>query len=256
MQCLIQRDFSYATQDIRNAYLEVKKALSQPAVKKVVFIMHSQGGIEGSLILDWLFADIPGKLTRKLEVFTFGNAANHFNNPEHAPDGSTKSKANGHGKHPERRAIRHIEHYANNQEFVSRWGVLSFASSPGAASNRFCGRVFEQNTRGHQFNQHYLDTMFPLDDETGFGLSDQNSFMDSEIQVAEYDDISAPSPKANNGSSSKQAASVRKKKVIVRNLTFPPDQWSLLSPVVRPTTQRVGQLSRLWMYRNGLTPPS
>lgn len=54
IQCLIQRDFSYATQDIRNAYQEVKKALLDPKYKKVVFIIHSQGGIEGGMIVDWL----------------------------------------------------------------------------------------------------------------------------------------------------------------------------------------------------------
>ena len=90
VQCLIQRDFSYATQDIRDAYQELKKALTSPSVKKVVFIAHSQGGIEGSLILDWLLADLPGRFTKKLEVYTFGNAANHFNNPEHAAESANE----------------------------------------------------------------------------------------------------------------------------------------------------------------------
>lgn len=61
--------------------MEVKKALSDEKNTKVVFILHSQGGIEGSAIIDWLLQELPQNLLSKLEVYTFGNAANHFNNP-------------------------------------------------------------------------------------------------------------------------------------------------------------------------------
>src|SRR4051812_30944104 len=81
LQCLIQRDFCYATQDVRDCYKLIKNDLSNPSYKKVILILHSQGGIEGGLILDWIFGDVPEDLTRKLEVYTFGNAASHFNNP-------------------------------------------------------------------------------------------------------------------------------------------------------------------------------
>jgi hypothetical protein len=57
LQCLIQRNLSYATSDIREAYASIKNALYNPKIKKVVFILHSQGGIEGGLIIDWLLAE-------------------------------------------------------------------------------------------------------------------------------------------------------------------------------------------------------
>ncbi len=62
-------------------YKRIKETLYDPRYSKVVFLLHSQGGIEGSLIIDWLLQELPQDLLSKLEVYTFGNAANHFNNP-------------------------------------------------------------------------------------------------------------------------------------------------------------------------------
>ncbi|ETS84203.1 hypothetical protein PFICI_02228 [Pestalotiopsis fici W106-1] len=81
IECLIQRNFGYATEDVRAAYKVVKDHLYDEKLSKVVFILHSQGGIEGSLVLDWLLQELPQDLLAKLEVYTFGCAANHFNNP-------------------------------------------------------------------------------------------------------------------------------------------------------------------------------
>jgi hypothetical protein len=57
MQCIVERDFLYATTDIRRSYIVIKAALLNPANDKVVLILHSQGAIEGSLILDWLLTE-------------------------------------------------------------------------------------------------------------------------------------------------------------------------------------------------------
>ncbi|KAE9369930.1 hypothetical protein N431DRAFT_547227 [Stipitochalara longipes BDJ] len=198
LQCLIQRNFNYATQDIRDCYSIVKSTLYDPNLSKVVFILHSQGGIEGGMIIDWLLQEVPQDLLAKLEVYTFGNAANHFNNPhlhllsQHAAlshptvPSTTKTSTSVHyhaplpspsnpnpNPNPKPRSktssstgktIRYIEHYAHTSDFVSRWGVLhftcNFSLSPTAP--RFMGRVFERVGEGHQFNQHYLDSMFPL----------------------------------------------------------------------------------------------
>lgn len=81
IECLIQRSLSYATEDIRACYKIMKEKLYDPRYSKVVFIVHSQGGIEGSLVLDWLLQELPQNLLNKLEVYSFGNASNHFNNP-------------------------------------------------------------------------------------------------------------------------------------------------------------------------------
>ncbi|KAL2869263.1 uncharacterized protein BJX67DRAFT_22856 [Aspergillus lucknowensis] len=181
LQCLVQRDFSYATHDVRDAYALIRAALLNPDYTKVVLILHSQGGIEGGLITDWLLDEIPQGLLRKLEIFTFGNAANHFNNPyralpsrkvdcEHSDLQDTRKKENDN-------TILHIEHYANSKEFVSVWGVLNFTSMP----NRYMGRVFVRPGTGHIFNQHYMDTMFTLGPDRR--VLDYNAFMDMEIDV-------------------------------------------------------------------------
>ncbi|ROW02465.1 hypothetical protein VMCG_06142 [Cytospora schulzeri] len=81
VECLVQRNFTYATNDVRVCYRIIKEKLYNPRYSKVVFILHSQGGIEGGLVLDWLLQELPQNLLCKLEVYTFGNAANHFNNP-------------------------------------------------------------------------------------------------------------------------------------------------------------------------------
>lgn len=81
IECLIQRNFGYATKDVRVCYPILKEKLYDPRYSKVVFILHSQGGIEGGMVLDWLLQELPQNLLSKLEVYTFGNAANHFNNP-------------------------------------------------------------------------------------------------------------------------------------------------------------------------------
>jgi hypothetical protein len=81
LECLIQRNFGYATNDVRACYKIIKEKLYNPAFSKVIFILHSQGGIEGGMVLDWLLQELPQDQLAKLEIYTFGNAANHFNNP-------------------------------------------------------------------------------------------------------------------------------------------------------------------------------
>lgn len=66
---------------MRICYRIIKEKLYNPQYSKVIFILHSQGAIEGSMIIDWLLQELPQNLLAKLEVYTFGNAANHFNNP-------------------------------------------------------------------------------------------------------------------------------------------------------------------------------
>ncbi|KAK8069598.1 hypothetical protein PG994_006214 [Apiospora phragmitis] len=81
VECLVQRNLSYATRDVREAYRTVKQELYNPAKSKVIFILHSQGAIEGSMVLDWLLQEMPQDILSKLEVYTFGAAANHMNSP-------------------------------------------------------------------------------------------------------------------------------------------------------------------------------
>ena len=132
------------------------------------------------MVLDYLYATLPASLVGKVEVFTFGNAGNHWNCPM-GEDGG--------------RVIRHVEHFVNTRDWVSRFGILAFRLRGRRAaqnteeedekgvvdgmvvkkgtweienekhgSHRFVGRMFLRQASGHQFNQHYLDNIFPMDE--------------------------------------------------------------------------------------------
>jgi hypothetical protein len=136
IQCLIERDFLY-TQDMRDCYVLVKRALKDPQYNKVVLTLHSQGGIQGSPIVDMLVADLSEENIHKLEDYTFVAAAN---NP---------LRGEGEAKQP---LVRHIEHYTNSGDFVSRLGVLNFTKVPAHLTNHFVGAVFERRGSGHMLN--------------------------------------------------------------------------------------------------------
>ena len=55
--------------------------LLNPSITKVVIIAHSQGALILSLTIDRMFAELPFAAMSKLEIYTFGSAAAHFNNP-------------------------------------------------------------------------------------------------------------------------------------------------------------------------------
>ncbi|KAF9887378.1 hypothetical protein FE257_010233 [Aspergillus nanangensis] len=227
IQCLIQRNFSYATQDIRDAYALTKDALVNPEYRKVVLVLHSQGAIEGGLILDWLLDEMPQHLLRQLEVYTFGNAANHFNNPCKTTRTRLAKQEAGD------KSIRHIEHYANSEDFVSVWGLLNFVNIP----NRYMGQVFIRPGSGHQLVQHYMDAMFPLGPDKR--ALESNPFMDMEVEVTE-----TPGCSENESNGDDQVGGIydgscraltNGKGIGIRGL-------------------KVRDLSRLWMYRNGQRP--
>ncbi|KAK1979202.1 hypothetical protein LZ30DRAFT_751575 [Colletotrichum cereale] len=316
VECLIQRNLGYATYDVRMCYRIVKETLYNPQYSKVVFVLHSQGGIEGGLVLDWLLQELPQDLLAKLEVYTFGNAANHFNNPHrHAlsqalaqknPAAMTlttttmthgdltsspispvtnsdirqaSSLGNGNGSESQKsqsrvpsipnessstssrsstaaldRAIGHVEHYAHSTDFVAIWGVLHFCTSLTADQSmpRFIGRLFVRASErgGHQFCQHYLDGMFPLarDSETGefIGASDESEFMETEIQVGRQGDAGANAREAFEvaylGRGFANEVEFHGEHVKGRHRK-------------RMVKVKVKDLSRLWLYRNGRSPP-
>ncbi|OTA82161.1 hypothetical protein M434DRAFT_84939 [Hypoxylon sp. CO27-5] len=324
VECLIQRNFGYATSDIRAAYKIIKEKLYNPQYTKVIFILHSQGGIEGGLVLDWLLQELPQDLLSKLEVYTFGNASNHFNNPHRHVDAqvaerklprvntlipttiteipltdspvethsltSRRRPSNGsaysfeaNGRVPtlttstsketstsrataytvpaSDRAIAHVEHYAHTTDFVALWGILHFVRNERASPEmpRYIGRVFSRTSPrgGHQFCQHYLNGMFPLarDAEGKFvGCADRNDFMNSTVEVAEKgsekDDLrEAPENSWSLMELAGRQASIIKGGVEVHG-SFYEDKDEINDGKVR-----VKDLSRLWQYRNGRSPP-
>lgn len=235
IQCLVERDFTYPVQDVRDAYPVIKQALLEDKYKKVVLVLHSQGGIEGGLIIDWLLDEVPQDLLNQLEVYTFASAANHFNNPytrsSHLKSAHTQGVSAGKSK-----VIRYIEHYANSDDFVSRFGVLNFAY----VRNRYMGRLFVQDASGHMLNQHYLDTMFASD--AGGRTLDENDFMDSEVRFP----IEQLGERGNEeGVISTIRCSHGRSEDDIRN-NYGCDK--------RPI--KVKDLSRLWLYRNGMSPPA
>jgi len=66
LECLIQRDFSYATLDVRVTYEALSAALQDDEIHKLVVIAHSQGGILVSLALERLYSELPVQIFRKL----------------------------------------------------------------------------------------------------------------------------------------------------------------------------------------------
>jgi len=238
VECLIQRDLDYKTQDIRQGRMQIRSALSSPTTKKLVLILHSQGGIEGSSILDWLLADLAPSLISKLEIFTFGNAARHFNNPlltasqtslpsptqPTSQSGSECPVEGGRGQ----RVIQYIEHYANSQDFVANIGVLNFTSpqaQPYADGNAFAGSVFRREGSGHLLDMHYLDVMFRRE---GGRVVEGNEFMDSLVGDSNGRENGVNGATGVNGLHG-NGTNGRKK-------------------------MRLKDVSRLWLYRNGGKP--
>lgn len=218
----------------------IKKSLLDPDYHKVVLILHSQGAIEGGLIIDWLLDELPQETLRNLEVYTFGNAANHFNNPHRSLSHFVRSLLPPRqARHAERdsRCIPHIEHYANSDDYVCLTGVLNFARIP----NRYMGRLFVRPGSGHQFNQHYLDTMFTMGrDRRVLG---HNNFMDSPVtkENCPEDDGILRECFSNVGRTCRAV--------------FDGDHCLGDKSNAHPQKLiRVKDLSRLWWYRNGGSP--
>lgn len=245
LECIIQRTFTYTTTDIRTVYRGISELIQDPQVEKVVLIAHSQGCIEVGLALDWLYVTRPMEQIAKIEVYTFGNAANHWNCPQHE---------SGH------RVIQHVEHYANTGDWVARFGVIFFrgldrwrpcthvqkalpvsgvAAGAGISKdeeehvdlrNRFVGKLFLRDGSGHQFNQHYLTNLFTMDRGNNIVL-DSNPFMRSDVSDEAYQD----------GQVRPTAASDVQKQLNGKK-------------GLAESGRLIQDVSRLWQYRNGGAP--
>ncbi|KAL7276593.1 hypothetical protein RUND412_000396 [Rhizina undulata] len=244
-QCIIQRALGWTSADIRAAYTFLRRDLlkrnaeKEFEYEKIVVVGHSQGALILSLVLDMLYADLAPDVVERLEVYTFGNAANHFNNPPiHDCDPLP-------GSQQPLGIIKHIEHYLNTHDFVSIFGVLEYAPrppsheehvptpdtkllnhfhrrkhvalNPADETNEFIGTLFSRYGQpGHLFVQHYLDAMFGgYDNEDGAdGVS--------EFEMSELEQRS-------------------------RRL----GKWE--GKVLPPGLEKLRRASRLWGYRGGRT---
>jgi hypothetical protein len=237
IECLIQRDFSYATGDIRDSYALIKQALLNPECDKVVLLLHSQGGIEGGLVMDWLLGEFPHDLLCQLEVFTFGSAANHFNAPRWTKLATSDKVSTTDLVHQHGNSIGYIEHYANAADIVALGGVLHFVDIP----NRFMGRLFVRPSSGHLLNQHYLDNMFTLGPD--HRVLESNQFMDMEVE-----------PCASGINSYLDSSHRVKYRPIARDKGFLTALSQQMQTNGIDRVLRVKDFSRLWQYRNGESP--
>lgn len=186
-------------------------------------------------------------------MYSFGNAAGHFNNPHKRGEQSSNVQVNGDRVNGQldrapNKVIRHIEHYANEADFVSQWGVLNFANLP----NRYMGHVFVRPGSGHMLNQHYLDYMFPLADGKKT-CADENEFMEMELYPHGKKDVLADQ---------KELLELWMGDTGLEGKAWAMDVSSPDSPFVSrkkmdfktSPTPKVKDLSRLWAYRNGMSP--
>jgi hypothetical protein len=195
------------------------------SVRKVVVLSHSTGAVHVSIALDQLHATLPIDVLSKLEIYTFGSAASHLNNPclridtlsnknERAwslsytrPDGSTSPvKATlaslGHRVEDNERVIPHAEHYALASDVFARIGILH--NTRNVLDNRLCGRIFviddgaitklnQGKSGGHGggflMSEHYLDLLFPDKVSVAKGTLDQVVQVDD--QTAEKREFTA-----------------------------------------------------------------
>lgn len=235
LECVIQRSFSYNNYAVRFTYDRVKAYLIDPKVHKVVLVAHSQGALITSMVLDLLFTDLPAENMAKLEVYTFGSAASHFNNPLRAIDPRSKNPRTG--------VIRYIEHYVNSEDPVTRWGILYNVRA--ILENRFAGKVFIRlKATGHMMNQHYLDSMFPLPGEQDEGGAP--AFLDEIVDIDETtpearDELAERDP--NIPTEATSAGNGRRSSM---NEDMPSNPSA--------TVRTVRDLSRLWRYVGGKSP--
>ncbi|KAL9009368.1 MAG: hypothetical protein Q9173_005593 [Seirophora scorigena] len=269
LECVVQRCLSYSTEDVRVTCEVLRDYLVDDEVKKVMLVAHSQGGIIVSMAVDHLLAELSGEMMGKLEIYTFGSAAAQFNNP---PRTSTTQSSP---------SIPHIEHYANEYDMVSRWGVLYAIRS--LLIDRYAGEVFVRTgATGHLFVEHYLDPIFPLlghqrqDNATGSAMA-RGVKADANHGVEEADDyldaivdIDTDTEKRRAGAEPKSVVHKQESRVHKRGeQRIAPEMTGHATPAANGDTnamidggsnlifvkgKKVKELSRLWKYLDGAVP--
>ncbi|KAH0542853.1 hypothetical protein FGG08_002808 [Glutinoglossum americanum] len=266
LESLMQRCFSITTEDSRIIYDHLKAFTLDPSVKKVIVLAHSQGGLILSMVLDRMYADLPCDQMSKLvaapqsppwnkEIYTFGSAASHFNNPLNTirPRGASYSRLNGNANNTEdsERKVSHIEHYCNDNDLVGRWGVLYNVKS--LPDNRYCGLIFTRcYATGHLFNQHYMDVMFPMDPLLA------NTFLDELVEVDEETAVRREGVRGQKIASKKLPGINGHEDALLaatQNGLRIDFIGAAKAGAERARGGTVRQLSRLWRYRNGQKPP-
>jgi hypothetical protein len=171
--------------------------------------------------------------------------------------------------------LGHILNANQPGDFVAQFGVLNFTQ----VSNRFMGRVFKSPKSGHLLNMHYLHEMFPLEQVPAdpkskdkanptFRANAYSEFMEMDVST------DPKSPDERESFLSSIFGSGTENEVdqawigdvnspispLTLNSARPVDSPGGIDAVLdgRPKASgpwKVKHFSRLWMYRNGESPP-
>ncbi|PSR84043.1 hypothetical protein BD289DRAFT_453506 [Coniella lustricola] len=186
LSALIQRSLStmLPMRSSRALYAQIRTALLDSSAKRTVILAHNTGAITISHILRQLCADVPAANLSKLEIYTFGAAANNFTMPlgssssggggggyDHHHHHQVDPKRTG-GTNRDRQATHlpevntadhehlrgsgrpHIEHFAFSTDPLARMGVLRSVQED--LEGRFCGSVFKLNCpSGAEYQHHH-----------------------------------------------------------------------------------------------------
>ncbi|CAG8544421.1 4275_t:CDS:1, partial [Paraglomus occultum] len=138
VEVFLQRSFNIDTISVRWAVSRMLPALKNNNIKTVRMLAHSQGGIIAGMVLTNLYVELSRSgqqdCLKKLEVYTFSNAAREFINPGNL--------------------VRCIEHYANEKDPIARFGVISNIGSGNYHGSLFINRKLNGG-KGHLLNTFY-----------------------------------------------------------------------------------------------------
>lgn len=122
IECIFGRTFNILDTETQHLYKTLLHSIKTK--EKVIVLAHSQGGIIIAQLVEHLL-DNDVDLSN-LEIYTFASASDEM------------IKGN-----------YHVEHYANNYDYVARIGVLEY-------KDNFHGKIYKRQGSGHLLNVHYL----------------------------------------------------------------------------------------------------
>jgi len=143
IECMMGRTFNGLTLVAKKLGMILEEELKRNDIEKVVLIAHSQGAIIASNAIAKLIHHKVKEID-KLEVYTFGSAADSF------------SETCEHGK-----KAPYYEHFANTGDLVAKIGVLHWMFTNYKHRNRYRypGRLYVAKRRGHLLSEHYLNPL-------------------------------------------------------------------------------------------------
>ena len=122
IECIFGRTFNLTDKETYHLYKTLLHSIKTK--EKVIVLAHSQGGIIIAQLVEHLINNNVD--LSNLEIYTFASASDEMLIGNY-----------------------HVEHYANNYDFVARIGVLQYRDN-------FYGKIYKRKGSGHLLNIHYL----------------------------------------------------------------------------------------------------